>query len=871
MANNIERIAIDQTGTLRSFYDGCQEIIRGKFVDDFLTSASLCDEVPICLLIKGRTPESQNLLQMIRIDYELRLSIYLKMVPTNGVASLIHYPRRIDEQTRFIYLYQKTYTESCQEDLEKLSISSLSKTSVTHIIGEISWGINVVVVLQLPSDQSVKIDTILEKICYSLTDYSSTMEIDSDEKDLLNTIISTTIYSNIYQLTQLTKLQDVYAQLFKWKKNTKEHQRLNYTLCPIPILYPQCTGKRNRFIPVDPAVAEVLEYHLLQQLAELRIINLRLNHELSELLQEKLDAQLKDARNKLSEINKLQEEQLHQIRDLVVEVRKGASSSDSINDLMETYAQAPIKDSIQRLITTLDELQAKGKLLKGLQDKGFKYCNVNELGIEKGYSERLIRDIIFGTDTRKAILCSTDKFRSDDKDDWNEKRDEIIKKHEEDPNLNLVYADFTYSTYILKKTIILTSTESPTNNDHSNPQRSQNNVQKKVPLSPLSSSTSSDDFINILLIGESGVGKSTFVNAFANYLRFKSLTEAQQGDPVVIIPVSFVMTINNDFDERVIEFGETDSNENHNDSGQSVTQQCKCYVFNISAKKKLRIIDTPGFGDTRGSEQDDFNMEEIFSFLNNLTYLNGICLLFKPEVVQLNPYFRSCCTQLFDYFGENIRDYIIFCFTNARSTFYAPGNTRPLLQTFFESFSVKNIPFGKGNTFCFDSESFRYLIALQRRVKFDEDERDDFEQSWSKSANESKRFRDFLCNQNAYRKNNKWQSVKDAQFQINSMIRPMLEGIRNLQRNILLSDFNSSINLRATHLKRSIMLCYKCERTPKLFGQFWILLDHLHKSSDTVSLQSFFRIFENKNVTRIVVASATLEIEFVFFLLERFF
>ncbi|CAF5166727.1 unnamed protein product, partial [Rotaria sp. Silwood1] len=168
------------------------------------------------------------------------------------------------------------------------------------------------------------------------------------------------------------------------------------------------------------------------------------------------------------------------------------------------------------------------------------------------------------------------------------------------------------------------------------------------------------------------------------------------------------MTINDNFDEKIIKFGDIDSNENYNDIGQSVTQKCKSYVFNISNEKKLCIIDTPGFGDTRGNKQDNLNMEEIFSFLHNIPYLNGICLLFKPEIIELHPYFHSCCTQLFDYFGENIRDYFIFCFTNARSTFFAPGNTRTLLETFFDSFPIKNIPFKKMNTFCFDSEAFRY-------------------------------------------------------------------------------------------------------------------------------------------------------------------
>ena len=216
---------------------------------------------------------------------------------------------------------------------------------------------------------------------------------------------------------------------------------------------------------------------------------------------------------------------------------------------------------------------------------------------------------------------------------------------------------------------------------------------KRAPLPPSTapSSPSSPEYINILLLGESGVGKSTFINAFANYLRFDSLEQAQSGQPIVIIPVSFLITVNDQFDEQLVKFGDVDPNEDHSKSGRSVTQQCRSYVFEISHGKKLRIIDTPGFGDTRGGNQDEINMEMIFSFVTNLSHLNGICFLFKPNVAQLNSFLYSCLTQIFECFGENIRDHFMFCFTNARSTFFAPGDTRPLLTSFFKSFPVKNI------------------------------------------------------------------------------------------------------------------------------------------------------------------------------------
>ena len=49
------------------------------------------------------------------------------------------------------------------------------------------------------------------------------------------------------------------------------------------------------------------------------------------------------------------------------------------------------------------------------------------------------------------------------------------------------------------------------------------------------------------------------------------------------------------------------------------------------------------------------------------------------------------------------------------------------------------IHFHKKNSFCFDSESFRYLIALKQGISFDDAERSEYETSWIKSVNECNR------------------------------------------------------------------------------------------------------------------------------------
>jgi GTP-binding protein EngB required for normal cell division len=283
--------------------------------------------------------------------------------------------------------------------------------------------------------------------------------------------------------------------------------------------------------------------------------------------------------------------------------------------------------------------------------------------------------------------------------------------------------------------------------------------------------------INVLLLGETGVGKSTFINAFVNYLKFDTLQLAERGEPVVLIPVSFLITVGDQFDEFKVTFGKVDANEDHEHQGQSVTQQCKSYVFDLNNQTRLRIIDTPGIGDTRGIVQDEKNIHHILTYINTLPHLHAVCLLLKPNASKLNVFFRSCVNQLLTYITPVGYNNIIFCFTNARATFFAPGDTGPLLRKMLHDERLSDIPFKKENTFCFDSESFRYLAARKRGIEFDDFQKHECTTSWTTSVTESVRLLNFIRTREPYDLQN-WQSPKKLALDISMLARPLMETLR---------------------------------------------------------------------------------------------
>ena len=252
---------------------------------------------------------------------------------------------------------------------------------------------------------------------------------------------------------------------------------------------------------------------------------------------------------------------------------------------------------------------------------------------------------------------------------------------------------------------------------------------------------SSDESIpNILLLGETGVGKSTFINALVNYLKFDTFEKAQTNGPVMVVPAKFVITTNENFKDEVIEFGTSDPTEVHNRVGQSVTQQCKTHRISIKGNAYINIIDTPGIGDTRGLEVDEKNIQNIFLAIKAAKKLTAVCILLKPNVSRTDISFRSNLTRLFDLLDISTQKNILFCFTNTRSTSYLPGDTAPLLKKMLKTLRGYPIPYERSNIFCFDSESFRYLVAIKNKIPFEEHQKLEYKESWGRSAAESGRW-----------------------------------------------------------------------------------------------------------------------------------
>jgi len=237
---------------------------------------------------------------------------------------------------------------------------------------------------------------------------------------------------------------------------------------------------------------------------------------------------------------------------------------------------------------------------------------------------------------------------------------------------------------------------------------------------------------------------------------------------------------NENYEEVEVVSG-TDSNEDQN-AGQSVTQMPKSYAFERD-KMNVRIIDTPGIGDTRGIDQDRKNMQNIMTHLANLDEINGIFVLLKPNNARLTVMFSSCIKELLTHLHRDACKNIVFCFTNARSTFYRPGDTLPALKELLSRNPDVDIKLTKETCYCIDNESVRFLAALKQGVQFDEEQKKQYATSWETSVKETERMIDYVSSLTPHKVKNT-VSLNDARRLVIALSRPIAEIGANIQANI---------------------------------------------------------------------------------------
>ncbi|KAK8030195.1 hypothetical protein PG993_011486 [Apiospora rasikravindrae] len=297
--------------------------------------------------------------------------------------------------------------------------------------------------------------------------------------------------------------------------------------------------------------------------------------------------------------------------------------------------------------------------------------------------------------------------------------------------------------------------------------------------------------MNILVLGESGVGKSTFINAFFNHMMFDSLDDAMKHEKLeYAIPSSFTIQYidesqpDGDIIEKDVKIGQDDE-ERDGSIGQSATQSPTVYRIPVG-DRLIRLIDTPGIGDTRGEKFDRINMSKILSTLNQFSSLHGILILVKPNNARLNVIFKFCVQELLTYLHRDAVRNIVWGFTNTRQSNYMPGDSFKPLKNLLAKHQSLGLELTSKRVYCFDSESFRCL-ATKKKIDYTMPNMSDFRNSWDHSTKQTRSLLNHIESLEPHRVKSTL-SINRAREVIAELTRPIADITDNITRTIRMNQ-----------------------------------------------------------------------------------
>lgn len=166
----------------------------------------------------------------------------------------------------------------------------------------------------------------------------------------------------------------------------------------------------------------------------------------------------------------------------------------------------------------------------------------------------------------------------------------------------------------------------------------------------------------LVFIGESGSGKSTCINYFANFFAGTGFSQTTGYSNVqVVIPNRLFPQTGSGYV----------SNE-RNVSDKTISQTMHCNEFNFGwmtdgNNMQIKVIDTPGFNDT-DSRRDDSNIQEILTTISNLPFITAIIITINGTYSRLSTSVKSTLDQLRSSLPDSVFDNLFFILTNCTET-----------------------------------------------------------------------------------------------------------------------------------------------------------------------------------------------------------
>ncbi|KAL3089934.1 hypothetical protein niasHS_006386 [Heterodera schachtii] len=312
--------------------------------------------------------------------------------------------------------------------------------------------------------------------------------------------------------------------------------------------------------------------------------------------------------------------------------------------------------------------------------------------------------------------------------------------------------------------------------------------------------------LTLLLLGETGVGKSTLINALIAYLKHATLKEALEAEEIDwVIPARFCTGRYDSKGNRhriEVRLGE-ESTEERLEAGESQTKWPNAYVIPSKDGHKVRIIDAPGIGDTNGINEDNINFDKTLNFISTLPELHAVCILLRPNSPRATPAIRYCIEGLLTYLHKNATNNIVFVFTNARGSRKTDVVLEKILSPIERAHNV-SIPLHRDRIYCVDNEAYEALCLIKKGgIEYEQEEKDNFSRSW---AHAEKEFQRLLSNISNLKPHRTWEtvSVNEARRTIIDLSEPLALITEKIQTNLdRIKKYEEAIELGVEQVEKA--------------------------------------------------------------------
>ena len=193
-----------------------------------------------------------------------------------------------------------------------------------------------------------------------------------------------------------------------------------------------------------------------------------------------------------------------------------------------------------------------------------------------------------------------------------------------------------------------------------------------------------DPSYKILFIGETGSGKTSLLNLIGNY--------------GLVVELGYEAGVERFHSFNNIKF------ELNNERMASKTNSATMYSINIGGNWPIGVIDTPGFGDSRGIDQDKENVGKIIETLKTVEYINCVCLVINGRAARMSGSLKYVLAEVTSILPKTVLNNVIVVFTNTSNLLFLTFDTRELTKYF--GCEIKN-------TYCIENPYCLYEKAKE--------------------------------------------------------------------------------------------------------------------------------------------------------------